>query len=246
MKLALVLTLLFGGVVAADVPAASPVVAISPGDTPAQIRQKAASVTPSARQLAWQRLELTAFVHFGINTYTAREHGTGTENPDDFQPDQLDPGQWASALRAAGFRLVILTVKHHDGFLLFPSRYSSFGVASSSWRGGTGDVVREFANAVRAQGLKVGVYLSPSDLHEAQPGGRFGSGSAALARTIPSDARDVVGGRTFPVVADDYNTYFMNNLYELLTRYGAVDEVWWDGANPTGKSNPYNYTDWIR
>ncbi|HEY3000896.1 MAG TPA: ricin-type beta-trefoil lectin domain protein, partial [Kribbellaceae bacterium] len=135
---------------------------------------------------------------------------------------------------------------HHDGFLLFPSRYSAFDVASSSWHGGGGDVVREFANSMHTHGIKVGIYISPSDLHEAQPGGRYANGSPAVARTIPSNPADVVGGRTFQVNADDYNTYFMNNLYELLTRYGTVDEVWWDGANPTGKDNPYNYTDWIR
>jgi alpha-L-fucosidase len=221
-------------------------VGISPTDTPAQIRAKAANVTPSPRQLAWQRLELTAFIHFGINTYTNREHGTGTENPNDFQPAQLDTDQWAKALKDAGFKLVILTAKHHDGFLLHPSRYSDFGVAASSWQNGKGDVVRSFANSVRAQGMQVGIYVSPSDLHEAQPGGRYGNGSPAVARTIPSHPADVVNGHTFQVTADDYNTYFMNALYEVLSRYGAVDEVWWDGANPTGKDNPYNYTDWIR
>ncbi len=188
-------------------------------------------MTPSARQPAWQRLELTAFVHFGINTFTGREHGTGTENPDDFQPDQLDTDQWTTALEDAGFKLVTLTVKHHDGFLLFPSRYSRFGVASSSWRDGNGDVVRDFANSLRAQGLKVGFYISPSDLHEAQPGGRYANNSAAVARTIPSNPADVVGGRTFSFTADDYNTYFMNNLYELLTRYGSLDEM--GGTAPT-------------
>lgn len=249
MKIALlaVLALLFGGVAAAsDVEMAAPAVAISPNDTPEQIRQKAASVTPSARQLAWQRLELTAFIHFGINTFTGREHGTGTENPNDFQPNDLDTDQWASTLKNAGFKLVILTVKHHDGFLLFPSRYSQFGVASSSWRDGNGDVVREYVDSLREQGLKVGFYISPSDLHEAQPGGKFGNSSPAVARTIPSNPADVVDGRTFQVTADDYNTYFMNTLYEINTRYGALDEMWWDGANPTGKTNPYNYTDWIR
>jgi alpha-L-fucosidase len=225
--------------------AAAEVVGISPTDTPAQIRAKAASVTPSPRQLAWQRLELTAFVHFGVNTYTSREHGTGTEDPNIFQPNELDTDQWARALKNAGFKMVILTVKHHDGFLLYPSRYTTFDVASSSWRGGTGDVVREFADSAREQGLGVGMYVSPSDLHEAQPGGKFGNNSAAVARTIPTNPADVVNGRTFPVTADDYNTFFMNNLYQMLTRYGDVAEVWWDGANPTGKSNPYNYTDWI-
>jgi alpha-L-fucosidase len=233
------------GPASADVGTYAAAVGISPNDTPAQIRAKAATVTPSPRQLAWQRLELTAFIHFGVNTYTGREHGTGTEDPNVFQPSQFDPNQWAVALRDAGFKMVILTAKHHDGFLLFPSRYSTFDVAAGSWRNGAGDVVRDFANAMRANGLKVGIYISPSDLHEAQTGGRYGNNSPAIARTIPTNAADIVGGRTFPVTADDYNTYFMNNLYELLTRYGTVDEVWWDGANPTGKSNPYNYTDWI-
>ncbi|MET7620654.1 lectin [Streptomyces sp. NPDC005408] len=229
----------------ADITAATPAVAISPTDTPAQIRAKAAGVTPSSRQLAWQRRELTAFVHFGVNTYTSREHGTGTEDPNVFQPAELNTDQWATALKGAGFKQVILTVKHHDGFLLFPSRYSDFGVTATSWHGGTGDVVRDLANSARAQGLAFGIYISPSDLHEAQPGGRYANNSAATARTVPSNPADVVGGRTFSVTADDYNTYFMNTLYELLTRYGDVAEVWWDGANPTGKSNPYNYTDWI-
>ncbi|WP_406327928.1 alpha-L-fucosidase [Streptomyces sp. NBC_00203] len=225
--------------------AANPVVAVSPTDTPAQIRAKAATVTPSARQLNWQRRELTAFVHFGVNTYTSREHGTGTEDPSIFQPTELDTDQWARALKDAGFKQVILTVKHHDGFLLFPSRYSGFGVTATSWRGGNGDVVRDLANSARAQGLAFGIYTSPADLHEARPGGRYANGSVATDRTIPSDPADVVDGQTFSVRADDYNTYFMNTLYELLTRYGDIAEVWWDGANPTGTSNPYNYTDWI-
>ncbi|MEU1408570.1 lectin [Streptomyces sp. NPDC005728] len=222
------------------------VVAVSPSDTPAQIRAKAASVTPSPRQLAWQRRELTAFVHFGVNTYTGREHGTGTEDPNVFQPDQLDTDQWVTALKDAGFQQVILTVKHHDGFLLWPSRYSAFGVTSTSWRGGKGDVVRDLAASARAQGLAFGIYVSPADLHEAQPGGTFANGSTARPRTIPTDPADVVGGRTFSVTADDYNTYFENTLYELLTRYGDLAEVWWDGANPTGRTQAYDYTDWTR
>src|SRR5262245_60227516 len=110
-----------GGRAHADVGTAAAVVGISPTDTPAQIRAKAATVTPSPRQLAWQRLELTAFIHFGINTFTGREHGTGTEDPNAFQPNELNTDQWAAALKNAGFKLVVLTVKHHDGFLLFPS-----------------------------------------------------------------------------------------------------------------------------
>jgi alpha-L-fucosidase len=115
------------------------VIAVSPTDSAATVVSKAASVVPSARQLAWQRLEQTAFLHFGVNTYDDRQVGTGTEDPDIFQPTGLDTDQWVSALKNAGFTEAILTAKHHDGFLLFPSRYSTFSVASSSWRGGTGD-----------------------------------------------------------------------------------------------------------
>lgn len=226
--------------------ASNPVVAISPNDTPAQIRAKAATVTPSPRQLAWQQQEMTAFIHFGVNMYTEREHGTGTEDPNLFQPDKLDTDQWVTALKNAGFKSVILTVKHHDGFLLFPSRYTDHSVESTTWREGKGDVVRELAESAREQGLALGLYVSPADLHEAQPGGVFANGSTPRARTVPSDPADVVGGKTFSVTADDYNTLFMNNLYEMLTRYGDIAEVWWDGANPTGRDQPYNYTDWTR
>jgi alpha-L-fucosidase len=222
------------------------VIAVAPGDTPAQIIEKAASVVPSPRQLAWQRLELTAFMHFGVNTYNARDWGDGKENPNIFQPEGLDTDQWMRSLKDAGFTQAILTAKHHDGFLLFPSRYSPHSVAASSWRGGQGDVVRSFTDSAHRYGLKVGLYVSPADIHEALPGGRYNNGSAPTARTIPSDPASVVDGRTFRVVADDYNTYFENTLYELLTRYGTVDEVWWDGADAAGSRPRYDWTDWIR
>ncbi|MGP3982419.1 ricin-type beta-trefoil lectin domain protein [Streptomyces sp. KR80] len=163
-----------------------------------------------------------------------------------FQPTELNTDQWVTALKNAGFKSVILTAKHHDGFLLFPSRYTDHSVESTSWRDGKGDVVRDLAESAREQGLGLGLYVSPADLHEAQPGGRFANNSPATPRTIPTHPADVVDGRTFSVTADDYNTLFMNNLYELLTRYGDVAEVWWDGANPTGREQPYNYTDWTR
>jgi alpha-L-fucosidase len=140
----------------------------------------------------------------------------------------------------------MLTAKHEDGFLLFPSKYSTFGVTASSWQGGTGDVVRNFTASAQKYGLKVGIYLSPADQHEAQPGGRFANNSPTTARTIPSDPSEIVNGQTFQVTADDYNAYYMNTLYELLTQYGNVDEVWWDGHNPTGKTQPYDFTTWIR
>ena len=246
--LAAAIALAAAGLVAIS-PAASAaeVVTVSPNDSAATIVTKAASVTPSPRQLAWQRLEQTAFLHFGVNTYDGRQVGTGTENPNIFQPSSLNTDQWVSSLKNAGFTEAILTVKHHDGFLLMPSKYSTFSVASSSWLGGTGDVVRNFTTSAHNAGMKVGLYVSPADLHESQPGGRFANGSSAsTARTIPADPSEVVGGKTFSVNADDYNTYFMNTLYEMLTRYGNVDEVWWDGANPTGRAEPYDYTNWTR
>ncbi|AHH94740.1 alpha-L-fucosidase [Kutzneria albida] len=229
-----------------QVPVSPQVVPISPNDTPAQIIAKAAQVVPSPRQLAWQRQELTAFVHFGVNTFTGREIGTGQESPEVFQPDQLDTDQWMNALRDAGFRKVIFTAKHHDGFLLYPSHYSGYGVAASSWRAGKGDVVRAFTDSARKFGLAVGIYLSPADLHEALPGGRYGNGSRAVPTSIPENPADSTG-RTFPVTADDYNRYYLNTLYELLTRYGKVDEVWFDGFNPIhGKSQTYDFPDWIK
>jgi alpha-L-fucosidase len=187
----------------------------------------------------------TAFLHFGVNTYQDREWGTGTEDPNIFQPTGLDTDQWITSLRDGGFKEAILTAKHHDGFLLFPSKYSNQSVASSSWRGGTGDVVKDFTTSTHKYGMKTGIYLSPADLHEAQPGGRFANGSTPKPVTIPSDPSEIVGGRTFHFTADDYNTYYLNTLYELLTRYGSIDEIWWDGADAAGDGQPYDTTDWI-
>ncbi len=225
--------------------ASGEVIAVNPNDTAAQIVASAANVVPSARQLAWQRLEQTAFLHFGVNTFDGNEWGTGTEDPNIFQPSGLDTDQWASSLKSAGFKEAILTAKHHDGFLLFPSSYSTQSVASSSWAGGKGDVVRSFTDSMHKYGLKVGIYLSPADLHEAQPGGRFADGSAPAPVTIPSNAAEIANGVSFHFNSDDYNEYYENTLYELLTRYGEIDEVWWDGANPTGRTQPYDFPDWI-
>ncbi|GLZ28584.1 hypothetical protein Lesp02_07740 [Lentzea sp. NBRC 105346] len=229
--------------------AGASVVAIDSDDTDAQVLEKAGSVVPSERQRTWQRMELTAFHHFGPNTFTDREWGTGTEDPDVFNPEDLDTDQWMRTLRDTGFKQAILTVKHHDGFLLYPTRYSTHSVKYSSWQDGGGDVVRSFVDSARRHGLKVGFYLSPADLHEAQPGGRFGNNSKPVETEIPEVGLDGTrpDGPRFTVTANDYNRFYLNTMYELLTEYGHIDEVWWDGADAVGGSKEkFVYPDWIR
>ncbi len=175
---------------------------------------KAAHVIPTPRQLEWQKAEMTAFLHFGVNTYTDNEWGDGQEDPKIFLPTNLDANQWVSVLKDAGFRLVILTAKHHDGFCLWPSAFTSHSVKNSLWKNGQGDVVKELADACVKQNMKLGLYLSPWDRHE---------------KTYGSEA---------------YNDYYKKQLRELLTNYGPVDEVWFDGAvgeGPNGKKQVYDW-----
>ena len=201
---------LLGTLTAADV---APL--LDPADDAAGVVAKAASVVPSARQVAWQRREFTAFLHFGMNTFTDREWGEGTEDPRAFNPTDLDARQWVAACQAAGISAMILTVKHHDGFHLWPTRFSSHSVAASPWKDGKGDAMAEFAAACRAAGMPFGFYLSPWDRHEPT----YGSGAG-------------------------YNEHFVNQLKELLTAYPDVVEVWFDGACGEGANGKRQVYDW--
>ncbi|MFH1719291.1 MAG: alpha-L-fucosidase [Planctomycetota bacterium] len=210
--------------------------------------RRAVSVTPSPRQLVWQQLEFIGFVHFGVNTFTGREWGTGTEDPKIFNPEKLDTDQWCRMAKAAGMKQVILTAKHHDGFCLWQTRYTTHSVASSDWRGGKGDVLRDLTDSCRKYRLKVGVYLSPADLYQIENAqGLYGNLSKYSERTIPREVpgRPFSDKRTFKFVVDDYNEYFLNQLFELLTEYGRIHEVWFDGATPKSKGGQkYTYSQW--
>ncbi|GHJ35728.1 hypothetical protein Sm713_13370 [Streptomyces sp. TS71-3] len=310
----------------------APVMPVEPCDTPDRILDKAANIVPRDSQVAWQQRKVIAFTHFGMNTFTDREWGSGMEDESRFDPPAADVTQWMRAYKASGAKEVIFTAKHHDGFVLYPTRYSDHSVVASPWwvrtsgcaqadaagtaragaeqrrdtdpsafwqvrdagcRNPQGDILGSYVRAARAAGLRVGIYLSPTDgaelphaWHEdtyipsieakppsqrstaevatlqdapAPPAGhgRYGNDSAAVPRTIPTlvpgddRAARVAHGTlpTFHVTEDDYNTYYMNQLYELFTQYGPIDELWLDGANPwagSGVSEPYDFTAWFK
>lgn len=156
---------------------------------------------PSAAQLEWHEMETNAFVHFTTNTYTGLEWGYGNEKESIFNPTNLDADQWVTTLKDAGFKTVILTCKHHDGFCLWPSQYTEHSVKNSPYKDGKGDIVKEVSEACKRHGLKFGIYLSPWDRNRADYG------------------------------KPEYITYYRNQLKELFTSYGPVFEMWFDGAN---------------
>ncbi|MCF7707867.1 MAG: alpha-L-fucosidase [Verrucomicrobia bacterium] len=170
---------------------------------------------PKPRQLDWHERGRYMFLHFTVNTFTDMEWGNGKEDPQVFNPTSLDARQWVKTAKDTGFEMVILTCKHHDGFCLWPSKYTDHTVAGSPWKNGEGDVVREVSDACREFGIDFGVYLSPWDRHE-------------------------------PCYGDSpkYNQFYRNQLTELLTNYGEISMVWFDGAcgeGPNGKRQVYDW-----
>ena len=174
-------------------------------------------VVPSARQIAYENMEFFCFIHFTVNTFTGSEWGDGTEPESIFNPTELDARQWAKTAAEGGMKGLILTCKHHDGFCLWPSKYTEHSIKNSPYKNGKGDIVRETAEACREFGLKFGVYLSLWDRNNSS----YGKGK-------------------------EYDDYYLNQLTELLTEYGDIFVIWLDGAcgeGPNGKVQKY---DWQR
>lgn len=179
--------------------------------------ERLAAVKPHERQFRFQQLEFYAFIHFTVNTFTDKEWGEGNESPEIFDPEKLDAEQWVKAVKSAGMRGLILTCKHHDGFCLWQTKTTGHSVAASPWKKGKGDVVREVSEACKKYGIKFGVYLSPWDRNCPL----YGQGKA-------------------------YDDFFVTQLTELLTGYGEVFSVWFDGACGEGPNGKNQYYDWDR
>ena len=171
--------------------------------------------TPTKQQLAWHEKEFYLFMHFGPNTFTNLEWGKGSEDPNVFNPTAIDCNQWASIAKAAGAKGIIITAKHHDGFSLWPSKFIKHTVRESKWMNGKGDVIKMLSEACKKAGIEMGVYISPWDRNHPE------YGTAA------------------------YNDIYIQTMKELLTGYGNLTELWWDGANgegPNGKKQVYDFT----
>ncbi|MBN2263239.1 MAG: alpha-L-fucosidase [Prolixibacteraceae bacterium] len=158
-------------------------------------------VLPSAKQFEYQQMETIGFIHFTINTFTNKEWGFGDENPSVFNPTRLDVEQWVITAKNAGLKELLLTAKHHDGFCLWPSKYTEHSIKNSPYKNGRGDIVREFVDACKKHNIKAGLYLSPWDRNHKDYGN------------------------------PQYINYYRNQLRELLSNYGSINEIWFDGAN---------------
>ena len=218
------------------------------GDDANTIIEKAANVVPTANQLAALDREFIAFIHFGPNTFTGKEWGSGFESSETFALETLDTDQWCKAIKDAGMKMVIFTAKHHDGYIMWQSRYTDHGIMSSKFRDGKGDVLRDLSESCRKYGLELGIYLSPADLYQIEsPDGLYGNLSKPTLRTIPREVegRPFSNKTKFKFNVDDYNEYYLNQLFELLTEYGPISEIWLDGAHPKTKGGQtYNYNAW--
>lgn len=218
------------------------------GDDANTIIEKAANVVPTSNQLAALDREFIAFIHFGPNTFTGKEWGSGFESSETFALETLDTDQWCKAIKDAGMKMVIFTAKHHDGYIMWQSRYTDHGIMSSKFRDGKGDILKDLSESCRKYGLELGIYLSPADLYQIEsPDGLYGNLSKPTLRTIPREVegRPFSNKTKFKFNVDDYNEYYLNQLFELLTEYGPISEIWLDGAHPKTKGGQtYNYNAW--
>jgi len=223
-------------------------VSIDKDDTKDSIVFKAAHIVPTPNQLKALKNEFIAMVCIGPNTFTRMEWGNGMEDPSVFNLQNLDTDQWCKAMKDAQMKMVVFIVKHHEGFVLWQSRYTNHGIMSSPYQDGQGDILKELSISCKKYGLKLGVYLSPADLYQIEnKEGLYGNLSNYSDRIIPRpvSGRPFENKTTFTFNVDDYNEYFLNQLFEILTEYGPIHEVWFDGAHPKRKGGQkYNYLAW--